>query len=491
MTPTGDAHGTGPRPNVLLITLDQFRGDSLSSAGHPVVRTPHLDALASVGVRLSRHFSQAAPCAPGRAALYTGTYQMNNRVVANGTPLDARFDNVALAARRAGYRPAMFGYTDQSIDPRVVDDPDDPRLSTYEGVLPGFDCELDLSGEHGPWRSWLAAQGHDVTGSIETLLRTEPDRPAEHSVSAFLTEQAVDWIRRQDEPWFAHLSYLRPHPPYAAAGDWSRRYDPDEVGMPIPVPADRHPLHEVLLGMREAAAPTDEARLRRLRTQYFGMVSEVDDQLGRLFAAMVELGTWDDTLVVVTADHGEQLGDHGLIQKMGYWESSYHIVGIVRDPRRPQGHGTVVDRFTENVDLMPTICAAMGIEVPVQCDGFDLGPVLSGDEPPRWRTAAHWEYDWRDVVVRRGLGDWPWDRRAEHQHLAVLRTEEHGYVQFADGSWRCFDLVADPTWSTTTDDPTTVLPLAQEMLVWRSTHLDRVLADSLVEHGGIGRIPAR
>ena len=175
MTGTGAAHGTERRPNVLLITLDQFRGDALSSAGHPVVDTPHLDALAAGGVRLSRHYSQAAPCAPGRAALYTGTYQMNNRVVANGTPLDARFDNVALAARRAGYRPAMFGYTDQSIDPRVVDDPDDPRLSTYEGVLPGFDCELDLSGEHGPWRTWLAARGHDVAGSIETLLRTEPD----------------------------------------------------------------------------------------------------------------------------------------------------------------------------------------------------------------------------------------------------------------------------------------------------------------------------
>src|SRR6478736_6013736 len=109
--------------NVLLITLDQFRGDCLSVAGHPLVRTPNLDALAAAGVRLSRHYSQAAPCSPGRAALYTGMYQMNNRVVANGTPLDARFDNVALAARRAGYRPALFGYTDQSVDPREASGP--------------------------------------------------------------------------------------------------------------------------------------------------------------------------------------------------------------------------------------------------------------------------------------------------------------------------------------------------------------------------------
>ena len=82
-------------PNVLFITLDQFRADTMSCAGHPVVRTPGLDELAAHGVRFARHYSQAAPCAPGRAALYTGTYQMNNRVVANGTPLDARFDTVS------------------------------------------------------------------------------------------------------------------------------------------------------------------------------------------------------------------------------------------------------------------------------------------------------------------------------------------------------------------------------------------------------------
>src|SRR3954466_11961062 len=144
--------------NVLLITLDQFRGDCLSVAGHPLVRTPNLDALAADGVRLSRHYSQAAPCGPGRAALYTGMYQMNNRVVANGTPLDARFDNVALAARRAGYAPALFGYTDQAVDPREVGE-DDPRTESYEGVLPGFDAILDLTRTYDAWVEWLIGRG--------------------------------------------------------------------------------------------------------------------------------------------------------------------------------------------------------------------------------------------------------------------------------------------------------------------------------------------
>src|SRR5674476_805492 len=105
--------------NVLFITLDQFRGDSYGAAGHPLVRTPTLDRIASEGVRLERHYSQSAPCAPGRAALYTGTYLMNNRVVANGTPLPSGLDNIAKVARRAGYDPTLFGYTDQGLDPNL------------------------------------------------------------------------------------------------------------------------------------------------------------------------------------------------------------------------------------------------------------------------------------------------------------------------------------------------------------------------------------
>lgn len=478
--------------NVLLITLDQFRGDCLSCAGHPVVQTPNLDALAAAGVRLSQHYSQAAPCGPGRAALYTGTYQMNNRVVWNGTPLDRRFDNVALVARRAGYRPALFGYTDQSLDPREATTADDPRLSDYEGVLPGFDALLDLAGSHAPWVEWLRGLGHDIGDRILDTLATESDRPAEHSVAAFQTDRAVAWINAQSEPWFAHLSYLRPHPPYAAAGAWADRYDPADVGLPIsPAPADeRHAFHNVLLANEATAAPTDETAIRAIRAQYFGMISEVDDQLGRLWSALRASGEWERTLIVVTADHAEMLGDHGLLEKVGYWESSFHILGIVRDPRHPSAHGTVVDRFTENVDILPTICDAIGEPVPLQCDGLPLTPFLRGEVPAAWRDAAHWEFDWRYILIRFGVGSWPIDRRAEDQHVTVLRTLDAAYVQFGNGSWRCFDIAADPTWRTEVLDPAVVLELTQAMLVWRSRLTERTWTDWLNESGGIGRKPA-
>ena len=199
---------------------------------------------------------------------------------------------------------------------------------------------------------------------------------------------------------------------------------------------------------------------------------------------------WDNTLIVVTADHGEMLGDHGFKEKLGYWEQSYAIPCIVRDPSRPEHHGAVVEQFTENVDIMPTICEAIEAPVPSQCDGYPLTPFLAGEVPDRWRQAAHWEYDWRSMLIGSVAHEWPWDRTLERQHLTVQRTGTHAYVQFGNGDWLCFDLEADPTWRTTVDDAAVVLPLAQGMLTWRSQHTDRTLADLVIdERGGTGRWP--
>jgi arylsulfatase A-like enzyme len=483
--------------HVLLITLDQFRAEAMGCAGHPLVHTPALDLLAAHGVRFARHYTQATPCSPGRAAIYTGTYQMNNRVVANGTPLDTRFDNVAKAARRAGYDPALFGYTDQSVDPRVVSDPEDPRLHSYTGVLPGFTPVAHMPEDHGPWLRFLADHGHDVDGDYIRALSTEPERPADLSMSTWLTDRFEDWLadQRGDRPWFAHLSYLRPHPPYAAAGEFASTYDPADMPLPIEPIDDPHPLHAAMLHRRGIAAPRDPDAIRRLRAQYLGMVSEVDAQLLRVWSMLERAGMWDDTVIVVTADHADQLGDHGLIDKPGWFEECHHILGIVRDPRRPHAHGTVVDAFTENVDVFPTICDAIGLPVPSQCDGLPLTPFLDGVSPSWWRDAAHWEYDWRDVFIDERTGAtehvWPWDRRLERQHLAVLRDLHAAYVQFGDGSWLAFDLDADPTWRTSLTDPARVLDLAQRMLVWRSTHADRTHTSYLIgSDGPHGRRPA-
>ena len=482
-----------PRPNILFVTLDQFRGDSMSCAGHPVVRTPTLDAIAAEGVRFARHYAASAPCAPGRAALYTGTYQMNNRVVGNGTPLDDRFDNLARVARRTGYAPILFGYTDQGVDPRIVTDPDDPRLSDYEGVLPGFDVGLELTATHTAWLTWLANFGYQIH-NIETMLTTECDRPSKHSVTTFLANHVIDWLNdapsKPATPWFVHASFLRPHPPFIAPGEFATMYDPDQCPIALPIGEDRHMLHDVLLSLPITAAPRDAAGIAQLRAQYYGMISHVDAQLARIVDAIKARGEWENTVVVVTSDHAEQLGDQGLIQKAGFFESSYHIAAIVRDPRCATTAGTAVQQFTEAVDMMPTVCQAIGAEIPAQCDGLPLTPFLRGEEPAWWRTSAHYEWDWRDAFIPTTRGTWPWDRRLERNHLTVQRSDTRAYVHFGDGSWKCFDLENDPTWRTEITDPAVVLEEAQAMLSWQSEHLDRNMTGMLLRSGGIGRWPA-
>jgi arylsulfatase A-like enzyme len=266
-------------------------------------------------------------------------------------------------------------------------------------------------------------------------------------------------------------------------------YDSAAAPAPLPIGDDRHFLHEVLLTHPWVGGPTDPDAIAHLRSQYWGMVLEVDHHLGRIWQRLRDRGEWENTIVVITADHGEQLCDQGLVQKAGFFESSYHIIGMVRDPRHPQGFGRTVTEFTENVDIMPTLCEALGQPVPLQCDGVPLTPFLRGEAPAEWRDAAHYEWDWRDVFIGATPHEWPWDRRLERQNLAVLRNDTHAYVQFGDGSWLCFDLAADPTWLTHETDPAVVLPLAQQMLVWRQVHLDRQMTGMLLRDGGIGRRP--
>jgi len=151
--------------NVLFITADQWRGDFLSSLGHPV-QTRNLDALAAEGVLFSNHFAQATPCAPSRSSMHTSLYMQNNRCVVNGAPLDSRFTNWALEVARADYQPSLFGYTDSAIDPRGLD-PEDPRLRHYSEPLPGIGTYTPMVDEvSSEWVEYLRRRGHAM-----------PDRP--------------------------------------------------------------------------------------------------------------------------------------------------------------------------------------------------------------------------------------------------------------------------------------------------------------------------
>jgi arylsulfatase A-like enzyme len=492
--------------NVLFVTADQFRGDCLSGAGHPVVRTPNLDRLAGEGVSFRRHFANAAPCEPSRASLYTGMYLFNHRAAINGSPLDDRHTNVAREARASGYEPALFGYTDIGIDPRTVG-PDDPRLSRYEGVLPGFDAICHLpEGEPDEWLAWLAKEGIDVPDQWRPFVdqpapgthnRTQYD--AEHSQTTFLTDKVLDYVdNRGANPWFVHLSYLRPHPPYLAPAPYDTMYDPSDVPPPVRAPSrfeegQQHELLGVMIDHPLIKSPDDDLAQRQFQATYYGMVSEVDTQLGRIFDWLDESGQRDNTIVVFTSDHGELLGDHWLVQKIGWFDTAYHVPLIIRDPRAECNgtRGTTVEAFTEHVDVTPTICDLIGRDVPLQCDGRPLTPWMHGETPGDWRDAAHFELDLRDPDSR-FLED-AFGITLEECSLAVLRDAHGKYVQFAGHHAFppiFFDIDADPAQLVNrAADPAyaaKVLDYAQRMLSWRMRHNERTLAGmKLTMHAGL------
>jgi arylsulfatase A-like enzyme len=491
--------------NLLLITADQWRGECLSALGHPCLRTPHLDALARRGVLFRRHFAQATPCGPARASLHTGMYALNHRSVTNGTPLDARHSDLAAEARKGGYRPTLFGYTDLSVDPRGRD-PADPRLRTYEGLYPSFEVALYLPEDNAAWLAHLERR-HGHARSLAELFGARLGEPApyaaEHSETAFLTDSFLTWLHRwqDDTPWFAHLSYIKPHPPLVAPAPYHARHHPDDVPPPVraPSPAAEAAVHPWLAA--KLAQPPDDswygkptsldgAEIRKARAVYYGLIEEVDDHIGRIVAALAARGDLESTLVVVTSDHGEMLGDHWLMGKAGFFPQAVHVPLIVVDPSPGAARGRVVEAFTEQIDLMPTTLERLGLEVPLQCDGRSLLPWLGGGNPADWREAAHYEHDFRDVETCEfeSALDLPSERCA----LAVRHSERYSYVHFNGLPALCYDLGADPQqFQDIAADPLRapeVLAQAQAMLTWRMDMAERRLTGcKLTPAGVIGR----
>ena len=498
------------RPSILLVTADQWRGDLLGCAGHPFAVTPNLDALAREGTRFARHYGQAYPCAPARAGLVTGLYPHKHRVVSNGTPLDARHPTLFTALRGAGYRPTLFGYTDTALDPRGRH-PGDPDLGDYENVCPGLAVDTLLTERATPWLAHLKARGHAVA---------DPDAgrdgvyglrgfgeaaafAAAESETAFLADRFLSWLSVAGaEPFCAHLSFIAPHPPFAAAAPWAGLVDPGAVTMPVrgakpEVEAAQHPLMAALVagtdmrgfapGLAGPAATADEATVRRVRAVYAGLAAEVDHHMGRIVAALKAAGRWDSTVVVFTGDHGEQLFDHWLLGKAGYFDASAHVPLILRDPRPASdpGRGRIVERFTESIDVLPTLLALAGLEAPENGDGESLLAFLAGDIPPDWRDEVHWSFDFRDP---RGMRfERLFGLPSERCNLQVLRTDRLKYVHFAGQPPVLFDLAEDPheTVDRAGDAGARNLRLEglDRMVTWRLRHEDRALT-RFVSRGG-------
>lgn len=428
--------------NTLFVIIDQFRADLLHGALADHVDLPNLRALMGESVCFENHFSVCNPCGPSRASILTGQYAMNHRAVRNGTPLAGDTPNLARALRKVGQRPMLFGYTDTARDPRGLP-ARDPDLATYEQVMPGFDEVLEMRMEESwPWRADLLAKGYDVP-PYPLIFRPngdEIDDPALYSAAdsdtAFLTDCVMRDLAARPAGWFAHVTYLRPHPPLVAPAPYNKLYDP--MRLPPPAQSDlRHLFHDHARSSARVAAqvvgfpdlPDSETNIARLRALYLGLASEVDHHIGRLMAMLRARGLYDDTLIVVTSDHGEMLGDHGLWGKMGFHEKAYHTPLLIRMPGQTTGHRVTAP--TESIDIAPTLLTLLGAAVPDSMDGHSLVPFLTDPTPPaNWREATFSELDFGNP-----LQPTHWQTALalplDQANLAILRDSHHTLVQFA------------------------------------------------------------
>ncbi len=504
----------------LFIILDQMRADCVFGALANAVPLPRIRGLAAQGVAFRRHYSVANPCGPARASLLTGLYPMTHRSVRNGTPLAHHHTNLALEARKAGVRSMLFGYTDTTQDPRQFHRAD-PILTSYEQVMPGFDEVLEMRFEESwPWRAHLKARGYDLPDYSEFYVPVSPDpnRPpqitdpafyrAEDSDTAFLTDRFLEHMSvRADENWFAMLTYIRPHPPFVAPAPWNALVAPADVPPPLrrataEDEASQHPFFAACL----KEAPADRMAkgveyigngldsVQALRAVYLGLAAEVDHHVGRILDWLADTGQDEETLVILTSDHAEMLGDHHAWGKMNVYDPAWHVPLILRAPSDEMSRGgAVVDAFTESVDLAPTVLDWLGVPVPAAMDGRSLLPFLSVDAVEGWRDHVVAELDIGDPEVPT-----PWQYQMglplRSANLSILREDRWKLVHFNGGyPPLLFDLTNDPGEMTNLAADTaylpTVLRLTRKLLDHRMRHADHAISDVKIDEGRIVNFP--
>lgn len=468
-------------PNVLLVTTDQQRTDSLGCSGSAFMRTPGFDHVASQGTRFSRAYCPSAVCTPSRISLLTGQYVARHGAWNVGVNAGDDVDLLSHRLGRAGYQTALVGkahFEAYGAGPEASRESVDGYAKGYgewSGPYYGFDTVqlalghsvYGLSGHYGAWlRERLSAE------EIENLQAADPadnerpfggnaydwDMPTALSNAVWTADTAIDYLenrRDPDRPFFLFASFQDPHHPHAVPRDFANRVDPAEVPPPRFTPDELASLpphfraaHEGQLKGSEFARRwpvsgqhdgfdyrgLDPAAQRLARSYYYSLVQLVDGHLLRLWDCLDRLGLTENTLVIVTSDHGELLGDHGLWMK-----GPFHYEELARVPFLMMGPGVapgaIRDDVVSLVDVVPTVLAAAGI--PIATDAVDGVDLLAPQAPEARTVLCETVLDWQGMICRSVIG------------------RQHKLTHYAGAAYgELFDLEADPEETTNLwDDP--------------------------------------
>ncbi len=450
------ADAPGRRPNILFIMTDQQRWDCVGANGNSLIKTPNLDRLAARGANFTHAFVASPVCVPSRISFFTGRYAHAHRNRVNYTPLDR--SEVLLQARLkdAGYRTASVG-----------------KLHYYpptaeEARRTGFDfVELhdgvpftDRWSDYVKWR-----QAHDPKKNLNYRALAKDIAPgknpfraaiaAEFTDTAWTGERARHWLKeiaRDEQPFFLHVSFWKPHSPYEVAAPYDSMYDGVEIALPARFTEEdlkklQLPLQKLATRGGGDALKTDRERLQWIYRSYYGAISHVDHEIGLLLDALEATGCAAHTLIVFSSDHGDQLLEHGIMGKNCFFESSVRVPfmlslpGVVKARRH--------DQLIETVDLLPTLFDFIGLPEPRECQGRSFAALIADTGRPYTPRDAVFSENIIPEVITGGL-DLPFEKDKgvdgiRHPDAKMVRTERWKYNYYPEGFAELYDMRSDPT----------------------------------------------
>jgi len=382
-------------PNILLLMTDQQRWDAMSCSGD-WVQTPNLDRIASEGIRFTNCVTTSPVCIPTRLSLATGLYPHNTHVWNNmNHQMPAETPTWMQAVRDAGYRTSLFGKT--HLHPHNGD------LRDREGLMNAYG--LDDVNEIGGPRASAKVLSHmtamwEEKGVWETYradyrerFSTKPHivRPStlglEDYADVYVGQQAKQYLQtyEREEPWCCWVSFGGPHEPWDTPEPYASMYDPDDMPPAIPRPSAGERPQGHLDRLMQRVNPTFEpGEIGRLRANYAGNVTLIDDQIGEILDAIEARGELENTIIVHTSDHGEMNGDYGLIYKSNFLNGAVRIPLLVRTPKgsglQTPPTGTICESPVEWIDIGPTLVELAGGELQHRQFGKSLCPVLTQPE---------------------------------------------------------------------------------------------------------------
>lgn len=450
-------------PNVVLIQVDQWRGDCLSSAGHPVVHTPYLDRLASQGTRFDRAYSSTPVCIPARAALMTGCSAQQHGFVGYEETKPWDFTTTL---------PGEFtrhGYQTQAIGKMHVY-PERSQIGFQNVVLhDGYVVERRRrdrdQSQVDDYLFWLRKEQGDPTAddfSHGVHCNSNIARPwhleERHHPTNWVTSEGIDFLRKRDtaKPFFLYLSFHRPHPPYDPPA-WAFEHFLSQ-DMPDPPLGD---WAESLAGFESAAPDTPRTNLRpdllkRARAGYYGHLLHIDHQINRFLYSLSEYGLYDDTVICFTSDHGELLGDHHLYRKSLPYEGSARVPLILKGAQKSGiPSGVTSNVVVEQRDIMPTLLELADLPIPKHIDGRSFLHQAKGN-PDSIRPWLHGELTTHGQSVQ-------WMTDGIEKYIWFSADGREQFFNLSNDPQELCDLATDP-------DETT----GNRIAVWRERLVDEL-----------------